>query len=88
MANKRIKVAFGPGSKDHFEFSHRPPPAAAPTARASHAPARSPRAVRRAWIQTGIARGLLLVLIVVGGVGAVLWLRDVATAVGVHWLGG
>ncbi len=91
MSSRRLQVTFGPGSRGDYEFTRRTRPGAtpsrAPNAPPAEAPARRPRAAEP-WIGAGIMRSVLLALIVVGGVAAVVWIRDLATAVGVHWVNG
>jgi hypothetical protein len=81
---KRIKADFQRGAKSSFEFRRR----ASPPVRRVHQRTAQSRAPGGAWIGAGIGRAVLLAAIVMGGVGAVVWIRDLATAVGVQWLGG
>ena len=89
MSTKRLKVVFGPGSRGDYEFTRRPPaPSSAPAPQAhAHAKARKRKGGGGSWLDTGIARFVLLALIVVCGVAAVVWIRDLGSAFGVHWLG-
>jgi hypothetical protein len=50
---------------------------------AAHAPSGAPW-----WLGAGLFRILLLGVIVMAGVAAVVWLRDLGAAFGVNWVGG
>ncbi len=86
---KRLKADFRRGEKSSYDFKSRtPPPAAAartPMARGRRR-APHPGAGGGTWIGNGILRAVLLAVIVFGGVGAVVWIRDLGTAFGVQWL--
>jgi hypothetical protein len=38
------------------------------------------------WLSAGLFRIMILGAIVIGGIGVLLWLRDVGSASGVNWL--
>lgn len=90
---KRIPAEFRRGPKSSFDFRRRPKPGAQRPQSAPHGVVQprarrpTPSESRQGWIGAGIARALLLALIVIGGVGAVVWIRDLGTAFGVQWLG-
>ena len=50
------------------------------------APSASAAPSARSWFSVGLMRVLVLGAIAIGGVAAVMWLRDMGSAAGVNWL--
>ena len=64
----------------------RPPPVAAAVAAPRPSHGHAAHATSPGWLGAGLFRIMVLGAIVVGGIGVLLWLRDMGSAAGVNWL--
>jgi hypothetical protein len=55
-----------------------------PKTRPAHAPPSS--STSPGWLGAGLFRIMVLGAIIIGGIGVLLWLRDMGSAAGVNWI--
>jgi hypothetical protein len=72
-----------------LEFAMKTMKAAAPAPKGRPArppPVHAPTSTSPGWLGAGLFRIMILGAIVVGGIGVLLWLRDMGSASGINWL--